>query len=902
MDRDQPLVGTTIAHYTVGEKLGEGGMGAVYRARDTKLGRDIALKVLSLAFSGSAERMALLRREAQVLASLNHPNIAAIYGLEEAEGTHALIMELVEGPTLADRIARGAIPTEEALPIARQIAEALETAHEKGFVHRDLKPANVKITPGGTVKLLDFGLAKAYAPPEAGRGAAGAATLTLRETREGLILGTAAYMSPEQARGADVDKRADIWAFGAVLFEMLTGRRAFEGETISDVLAGVLKSEPDWSLLPADVPADVRDLLRRCLRKDMRRRVHDIADARIAIEDAPAPGAAADGHEGPESRPTPAWRRFLPWGLAGALAVALAASLWVVPRRPQASSPARVSRVTINLPKGVVLAPAEQFPLGIGRPLITLSRDGGKLACVVLEGERTKIMVRSLEAPEFSSVAGTDGAHSPFFSPDGNSLGYFADGRLKTVSLSGGSPLDLASAPSGYGGCWSPDGSIIYAPAPGPLMMIRAEGGTSSLLLPASSSEPSRAYFWPELLPEGRAVICTIAEGIYLLSLDSGARKLLVPDGSFAKFLPSGHLLYGQGGRLLSAPFDPRRLEITGPSAVVLEGVRTELPPQGRSGMAAQFSIADDGTVVYIGGGDASVGALVWVDRNGKTEPLDLPARDYGNFKISPDGRKVAMTLYDQGRGDIWIYEPGRPLVRFTAEGMEGSPIWSKDGRWILYQRREGGKRRLLRKPADGSASQGEIVANGLEQGVSDITDDGRFGAGIRRGPSTLTDIWIQPLNPQGPAYPLISTPFFESFPVFSPDGHWLAYISDESGRWEVYIRPFPGPGPKLRVSRDGGEEPRWSQDGKEIFFRYGPKWMSASIETGPVPSASPPRVIFEGPYLNIGGYSYDVAPDGKRFLVLRGVQDPSPAGEIEVILNGSGWIESKDKPSRSSR
>jgi serine/threonine-protein kinase len=601
------LIGKKISHYSVTAKLGEGGMGEVYRATDTKLGRDVALKVLPEAFASDAERMARFEREAQVLASLNHPNIASIYGLEEADGIRCLVLELVEGPTLAERIEKGPLPLEEALPLARQISEALEAAHERGVIHRDLKPANVKVTPEGTVKVLDFGLAKAFQGEETEEDVAKSPTMTAMATQAGIILGTAAYMSPEQAKGKPVDKRADIWAFGIVLFETLTGKQVFKGETVSETLAAVMMKDIGWGLLPADTPPPIHRLLRRCLDKDPKRRLRDIGEARVALEGYLAdpststvvlePGDIAATAATAASQP--AWLRWLPWAAAGVLGFGLLFSLWGL---WHATRP--IIRPAIRLP--VEMTAEEQIAVGSGIPggattNFAVSADGTRIAYVLESGGSRQLYVRSLDQTEGTALSGTEGAYGPFFSPDGEWVAFFANNTLKKVSVSGGAPLTLCDARNAKGGSWGPDDTIVFAPhVTVGLSRVPAAGGPPEAI--TEKAQGVRSHRWPQFLPGGRAVLFIVQpsgssyddSNIEVLNLEIGERKVIHQGGSYPRYLPSGHLVYAREGTLFGAPFDLDHLEMKGSPVPLLEGLM-----QGPSG-DAHYAFSDTGTLLYL--------------------------------------------------------------------------------------------------------------------------------------------------------------------------------------------------------------------------------------------------------------------------------------------------------------
>jgi serine/threonine-protein kinase len=866
--------GDTLGPYRILEFVGAGGMGEVYRARDSELNRDIALKVLPKAFGPDMERLARFRREAQVLASLNHSNIAAIYGFEESDGVQALALELVEGATLADRIASTAIPIEEALSIAKQIANGLESAHERGIVHRDMKPANIKLRPDGMVKILDFGLAKALESPHgASESSRAAAIASPTVTRAGVIFGTAAYMSPEQARGKTIDKRADIWAFGCVVYEMLAGRRAFAGHTIQDTLAAVLVHEPDWSALPAGTPAGIATVLRRCLEKDPDRRLHDIAGARIEIQDAVVRAPIAI--RGP--------RRRSSLMLAGAGAVAIAVAFVVLnslgPASPVDPASSTVRRLEIRLPAAGPLARAWSMPLGVGQLSLAITPDGTRLVYVLERNGVTQLYLREIDQLEATPIPGTEGAFGPFFSPDGRWIGFFSGDKLKKVAVSGGYPIELSDAPSPQGGAWSTDGTILFAPDEGRRpARIRETGGIPEPVLIKNSAGSFRQ---PDILPGGKAAIVSnpLLRSVGVLSLETGEFRPLVSRAGGGRYATSGHLVFGRAGALLAVPFDAKTLAVIGPESVIVEGVGMD--PVGPIVPQAVFS--RDGTLVYAPGAVTMGIRPVWVDRRGKVHPSGMPPRAYGEFSLSPDGRRLAIAIADLER-ELWVQDLERGV--FTRLALGGPIDWWDDKRIVFDGGRGDPRARIFRVPSDGSAEPEPLTAQRFV--ATSVSSDQQLVAGFRQDPVTGQDIYVLALKGTQPPQPFLRTRFSEVGPRFSPDGQWIAYSSDESDRREVYVRPYPGPGGKWQISTEGGEEALWSRDGKELFYRNGQKWMSVAVTLEPQFTAEKPRLLFEGPYVNIGGRSYDVTPDGQRFLLLEPLQR-EPVTHLNVVLN---WFE----------
>ena len=675
--------GTRLGSYEVVAQIGAGGMDEVYRARDTKLERDVAIKVLPANFVNDPERLSRFQREARMLAALNHPNIATIYGLEQSGGVTCLVMELVSGQTLADRVKAGPLAIEEALNIAVQIAEALEAAHEKSIIHRDLKPANVKVTPECKVKVLDFGLAKAFAGDAANDDPSNSPTMSAAATMQGVILGTAAYMSPEQARGKSCDKRTDIWAFGCVLYELLTGRQAFRGESTTEILAAVLREEPDWQALPGATPVKIRDLLRRCLQKDLRRRLHDAADARIEIEDAlaaPAMGEPAGVVKGVSAL----GRRELILGLSALLFVAVVAGFAVWNLKPApAPTPKPVTRTVINLPPGQQLAGLDNGPA------IAISADGTHLAYVARQGGVQQVYVRAMDSLEAKAIPGTEGAVNPFFSPDGQWLGFFANRKLMKVSLNGGAALALANVPYEAGAAWGSQGTIAFSYSYASTIQEVSEGGGA--LQPLTSlGKKDTSHRWPDLLPGGKALLFTGGAAgalfantqIGVQSVGTSERRNLIEGGTNPRYTLSGHLVYAQEGILMAVPFDLKRLTIIGTGAPVMDGVM-QSPTRGH----AQYCFSTTGSLVYVPGGvQASQLRLVWVSRNGAEQPLPAPANAYLNPRISPDGRRVAVGITSR-ESQVWQYDLSREtLTRFTFEGtVNGYPAWTPDGKRIAF-------------------------------------------------------------------------------------------------------------------------------------------------------------------------------------------------------------------------
>jgi len=896
--------GTRIGSYEVVALIGAGGMGEVYRAHDTRLNRDVALKVLPEVFARDGQRMARFEREAKVLASLNHPNIAAIYGLEESGSIRALVMELVEGPTLAERIAGGPVPMDETLPIARQVADAVEYAHDNNVVHRDLKPANIKVKADGMVKVLDFGLAKAMSDEPTEGDMSNSPTLSMAATMQGVILGTAAYMSPEQAKGKRVDRRADVWAFGVILYEMLTGKQLYKGETVSETMAAVMMKEPALDALPAKSPPAIRNLLRRCLDKDARQRLRDMGEARIVIQDVLS-GAAQVESAGAGSARSRALSRpalFLSTGALLIGAVIAGVAIWNL--KPTPAPPSRpVTRTVIDLPPGDRLA-------ALDRPAVAVSLDGSQLAYVATRGNVQQLYLRPMDSLEARPISGTEGALNPFFSPDGQWIGFFTGGSLKKVLVSGGAALTLAASGNHRGASWGSQGTIVFAPGTaGPLQQVLDAGGATQPLTRLEKGEAT--HRWPEFLPGGQAVLFAAGANVAssqvaVYSAATGERRTLVPSGTQPRYAPSGHLIYSQEGTLMAVPFDAERLEVMGTPVPVVEGVMQSIASGN-----AQYSLSSTGSLIYVSGSiQAAQRKLVWVSRNGTEQPLAAPARAYFRPRVSPDGRRVAVAVVES-ENQVWLYDLSRDtLTRFTFEGnSNGIPSWTPDGKRIAFQSNKEGPPNLFWQQADGSGGLERLGTSDFNQSPVSWSSDGQLLAFTETNPTTAQDIWVLRMSDpstssgQAPsassgqgrkAQPFLRTRFTEGSPQFSPDGRWLAYVSDESGRREIYVQPYPGPGGKWQISADGGTEPAWNRNGRELFYRNGDKMMVVEITTQPGFVAGKPRMLFEGPYMQVPSpqtiNAYDVSPDGQRFLMVKESEQAQTAPtQVNVVLN---WFE----------
>jgi predicted Ser/Thr protein kinase len=857
--------GTRLGPYEITGPLGAGGMGEVYRARDLKLGRDVAIKVLPAALSNDAGYMARFQREAQVLASLNHPNIAAIYGLEE----DAIVMELVEGENL-----RGPLPVDEALRIARYITEALEAAHEKGIVHRDLKPANIRVTPEGVVKVLDFGLAMSLEQTPGSGDPASPRTLTVSETKAGAILGTVAYMAPEQFRGHSMDRRADIWAFGVVLYEMLTGRRVFQGDSSSDVLAAVLTKEPDWNELPSATPARVRELLRLCLAKDRKLRLQAIGDARIFLN-ASVEGAVST---------VAVSRQVLLWA-AGVLALAVTLALWAPWRAP----PAEADR------------PMLQLDIDVGDEVSQAAISPNGLTIVFVA--KGQLAVRRLDQVKITPLAGTEGASFPFFSPNGQWVAFFARGKLQKIAVEGGAPVSVCDALSGRGGTWSEDGNIIAALSiTGGLSRVSASGGMPQPLADTQGEQQGvTSHRWPQVLPDGKGTLFVaqlagggVQDSLRVLPPGDGKAKTLVENSSNGRYLAGGYLVYYQRGTLFAAPLNLQRLELTGPAVALVDGVAYN------NVFGADFDMSSSGTLVYRRSAGVSNRVVSWLDSSGKTTPVLAKPGGYSTPRLSPDGKRLALSIesVEQKREEnLWIYDLTRKTMMrpsFDSEPQD-YPVWTPDGAFLAF--RSGGTLAWVR--SDGSGKVERLPAANRDAIPWSFSPDGKWLAFAQNDPQTGAGLWTAPTERTPDALrlaqpqPLLRQAGVQGMPAFSPDGRWVAYHSSEAGRLEVYVMPFSPRGPALTgkwvVSNEGGWWPAWSRNSRELFYLNLDRRVIAVpyIAKGDSFVVEKPRVWAERRLADVGATSsFDVAPDGKRVVALFDVEETRPETHLRVLLN----------------
>ena len=898
--------GARVGSYEVVSPIGRGGMGEVYRARDSRLHRDVALKTLPPGFEQDRERLARFEREARLLAALNHPNIAAIYGLEEQDGSSLLVMELVEGQTLAEKLATGPLPIEEALSVGSGIASGLEAAHEAGIIHRDLKPSNVKVRSDGAVKVLDLGLARVAESSGRSVDSSLSPTVTTPATHGGVVLGTAAYMSPEQARGRTLDKRTDIFSFACVLYECLTGKQAFSGETISDTLSAILRAEPDWSALPESTPGGIRNLLRRCFQKDPRQRLHDIADARIVLDETRAASISGPTTPGAVARPS---RGRLAWAAGGALLGALIAAAVLLSRTPKPATVSQSVRAVLPLPPG--------DRVGTGFPSLAVSPDGQTIVFQGIHKGSRALYRRGLSGVEAELIRGTEGGYLPFFSPNGQWVGFFTRHELKKVPLSGGTAVGLSWIPPiPGGGSWGEDGRIVInRKFNGALDVVPESGGTLEPLTTRDAARGEQAHLFPQILPGGRGILFTIRRGrdfgdveasdIVVRDSSTGKWTKVLEGASFGRY-GGGRLVFVRGGSVFQVPFDVSRLSVAGPAVALSDGISVD--SEERFG---HFDVSTEGTLVFLEGPPRPpvTTTVVTLDRGGRESALPLPPGNYIVARFSPDGKRIALSRFTGIRGAIVTYERARNIVStLTPEpGSYFVPAWSPDGRRIAFTRFAEDMPVLSARNADGS---GEIEP--LTEPIPDAqfpnawSPDGKtvlytVAYTADRGPKrklASTDLWLVTAGDPRSAHLWFESPFRETGGAFSPDGRWIAYVSDESGVQEVYVRPHPGPGVSVKVFDGFAIEPLWSRDGRELFFRAGEKaerFMAVDVRTAGGLSISPPRLLFSSE-LAVGGREdrfreYDVSADGKELVSVRYPPSEEPDRRLTVVTNWAATL-----------
>jgi serine/threonine protein kinase len=887
--------GMRLGQYKIVQHLGEGGMGTVYEATDINLGRAVALKLLRPDLLGDSAAAARFQREARTLASLNHPHIAAIYNFEEHEGIRLLVLEYVPGPTLAERLQGGSQQLAEALSVAKQVTNAMEAAHAQGIIHRDLKPANIKICKSGPVKVLDFGLAKTV--EHAKRSGPDEEVMTVQQklTQKMTIIGTPAYMSPEQARGEELDVRTDIWSFGCVLYEQLTAKRAFMGKTLVETLAAIVEREPDWEALPPDSPPQLVSVLKRCLRKDRNRRLRDIADARLELEDISAPEHQAAVRREKNTR------RVVLGALAGAVAGAVVTGASM--RKGYRGSVRRnLTRFSFPVPNSGGMVPSFNRRIAI-------SPDGSHVAFNSGGGGTATetFYLRSISELEPKQVKDVPRGGAPFFSPDSRWVGFitnFEPTLVRKMALSGGAPVTICPHDGFAGGSWT-ESDVIYfvASSPGGLSAVPAAGGQPREVAAIDFSKGERQHKYPCALPGGRTVLITVTNAdnatfdeahIAAFSMDSGKRKLLVEGGTHPRYLQSGHLLYARDAKILAVRFDPDRLEVQGQPFTVLEGLQ-----MSRNTGVANFDVSTGGDLAYVPGiCDGGARTLVWVDRAGNAEPLPLEAKSYLHPRLSPDDHRVAIEVEGPNH-DLYVYDFARGvLANITHDGVSHWPIWSPDGLGLGYRSGPMGHFRMWHVPSDRSAPPRQLTATGVAQSAESWSPDGRSIAYTSSAPGAVPVIMIAQAD-GGPAQTFAREKTPQGSPKFSPDGRWLAYCSNESGKPEVYVQAFPGPGAKVQISTGGGTDPVWKRQGGELYYRSGDSMIAVTISTAPL-NAGRPRELWKGHYSHGMGSScggpgatssnYDVTADGSRFLMVKDQdRDRAVSREVVVVL---GWAE----------
>ena len=877
--------GTRIGPYEVTGLLGAGGMGEVYRARDANLDREVAIKVLPQLVAADEDRLKRFEREARVLASLNHPNIAQVFGIEDAAGSRALVMELVQGEDLSARVARGPIPLADALPIARQIAEALEAAHEQGVIHRDLKPANVKVRDDGVVKVLDFGLAKAVDSVTSGSpDPSNSPTLTARGTQMGMILGTAAYMSPEQAKGRPVDRRADIWAFGAVLYEMLTGRRAFGGDDVTETLAAVIKDTPPYDALPSGTPRRLRHLIARCLDRDLKSRLRDIGEARIAL------AAIEGGAETDSADASPATRRAHPgWIAAGVVAGAAVTAIMMTMINDRSSAPtgpAGRARFQLTLPEAIRQT--------VGDP--SISPDGRTVSFIA--GDNGQVWLRPIDGDDAKPLAGTEGARAQFWSPDSAFLAFFANGKLKRIDVNTGVVQNICDSVGTGGGAWNRDGVIIFAPMlESPLFRVPAAGGTPTPLTTLDPANQESNHMWPEFLPDGRHYIFQVFSltnaGLYIGSLDSTERTLLVRQESLSltsvRYAPSGHLVYQRNHQLVAHPFDAGSLKLTGEAFPLAEGYAI-----GGPGWPT-FGVSNTGVLVYQPDRQNRMHQLTWFTRDGKPGAPLGPPGPYATFAFSPDWQTLAYGQSSVKETSIWLLDVARGTsTRFTADAYSVDPLWSPSGDAIVFGSVRNTPPNPFLRTLAGVETRLATVPSAVV--VTGWAADGQSLIAEIRSLKTNFDLWLLQPTPGKPPVPFLQTPFNEDGARISPDGKWVAFSSDESGTDEIYITTFPTAGRRRRVSTSGGIDAHWRDDGKELFFQEKRNVMAATIQATMTGKGSPeiqigvPRLLFALPE---GRGGWIPGKGAQQFLVA--VQTAPPiAAPVTVVLNWDAGSRSR--------
>lgn len=879
------MLGKTISHYKVLEKIGEGGMGEVYLAEDSRLDRKVALKILPQHLSDRAELRERFEREARAVSSLNHPHICTLYDIGEQDGIHYLVMEHLVGETLEARLAKGALPLEQTLEYAIQIADALDKAHRQGVVHRDLKPGNIMLVKSGA-KLLDFGLAKLQAA-ETPTNLSALPTEQANLTAEGTILGTLQYMAPEQLEAKEADSRTDIFAFGAVVYEMATGKKAFEGKSQASLIAAIMGQEPRaMAELQPMTPATLDHVVRRCMSKAPEGRWQAASDVMQELKWV----TEARGQAEPSQLATApsVWKRAIPWSIAVLMGGVAVATFWNMIRLPLPAP--RTSRTVVNLlPDHQLGTSTARMGLNTNSSSIrlALSPDGTTLVYATVQpGGQSQLFLRRLDDYEAKPIPGTEGAQHPFFSPEGQWVGFFANGKLQKVAMAGGTPLTICSFSRAIGASWGPDDTIVFGGNGVGLFRVSASGGTPETLTTPDFQDGEVQHGQPRFLPDGKTVLFTIGTGggshIGMLSLETGKWSVLLRGGAGARYLPTGHLVYSQAGKLRLVSFDLAQQELTGSAIPILDDVGWT----NFGGMEiVNFAVSRTGTLAYVPGGYlAGRSTPVWVNRSGLETSVAVEPGRHLHPRLSSDSRRIALTRSsDVGTGDIWIIDVERGTqTRLTVEGTNYTPLWTPDDKWVTYV----SNGNIFWKSADGSGEAQPLLIRDSYQRPWSWSPDGQLLLFDERTPIGL-DIWVLPFEDD--PVPVLTTSFSETDPAFSPDGRWLAYVSDESGRYEVYLQPYPGPGERWLVSTNGGREPVWSTNGKELFYRTGSSMMAVSVEIEPLFTLGTPRLLFEEQYFSQDmAPNYDVLPDSQQFVMIR--QEVLPAlTQINIVLN---WFE----------
>ncbi len=889
-DERTSLLGQIIGHYRIKSLIGAGGMSEVYLAQDSTLGRKVAFKLLPPQFTQDQDRLRRFEREARAASSLNHPNIVTIYEIGRKDDLHYIVTEFIEGQTLRQRMAHAPMKLRESLDVAIQVASALAAAHAAGIVHRDIKPENVMLRRDGLIKVLDFGLAKLI-EPKAPPSITDASTVAAVSTQPGVVMGTPRYMSPEQARGLEVDARSDIFSLGVALYEMIAGKAPFTGATSSDVIAAILHTEPPplASSQPAIPPALDR-LVKSCLAKEPDERWQSARDLARELKWMAEGGSQTAATALPAARSKKrAWVWLAAATLVSAIAIGLAA--WLLSRAPApASQPP--TRFVVSLPPDARMTFLEH-------PVVAISPDGTRLVYAASNGRRIQLYLRAMDQIEAAPIPGTEGAYSPFFSPDGQWVGFFANFKMKKVSLRGGAPIDICSVtPVTRGASWATDDTIYFSPnMSGGLRRVFASGGEPQVITTPDARKGESGHLWPEVLPGGKAILFTIGTGgnfdealIAALIPETGEQRILVRGGASAHYAATGHLVYARAGSIMAVTFDPSQLKVTGAPVQVLDGVMIA-PWSG----AAHLAFSRAGSLVYVpGSAQPWSTSLLWVDRRGTAQPLTNDQRWFLNPSLSPDGQRLAIATVDATQ-DVWVYEFARgTMIRLTfGDSQNFGPVWTPDGKRVTYTSfKSGGMPNLVWKPADGSGPEEQLTTGNITCFIGSWSPDGKTLAFTRqevRDQKAGADIWLLSIAGERQSRPFIQTKFDEFAPAFSPDGRPLAYVSDESGRKEVYVQSFPGPGVKRRVSTEGGVGPVWARNGRELFYRHGDKVMAVTVTLQPEFTASSPRALFEGRYIELGRRdsraNYDVTGDGQRFVMIRSAEQQAAPTQLNVVL-----------------